>query len=220
MRLCWVVSMILIICYGYLSSSNLVHLGLAVESLQYTVVHSESDFEIRLYRESCWVSALVRGNSFRNSTKSGFHRLYQYIHGANLNSTSFNMTAPVITSVTPQSNGSLYVIRTYITSKSPPQPNPELNAQIDYWGSHCVAVRKFPGIAKDDNIYKEVEALVSSLNNHMTGTATTMIIQDKSSYTVAQYNASRHLTGRLNEVWINVTAEGCPPKEKSLGAPA
>ncbi|KAK0574965.1 hypothetical protein LWI29_031655 [Acer saccharum] len=210
MEFCWV-SMILLVSYGYLSSrcSSLVQSGLAVDSPEYTLVRSESDFEIRLYGESSWVTALVRGNSFRNSTKSGFHRLYQYIHGANVNSIRFNMTAPVLTSViTPQTNVSIYLVRTYIASESPPQPNPELNLQIDKWRSHCVAVRNFPGFARDDDIDKEVEALVSSLNKHLTGTTT--IIQDKSSYTIAQYNASRHLTGRLNQVWINVTVPGCP----------
>ncbi|KAI9169385.1 hypothetical protein LWI28_011534 [Acer negundo] len=202
--------MILLVCYGYLSSSiSLVQSGLVVDSPQYTVIRSESDFEIRLYGESSWVTALVRGNSFLNSTKSGFHRLYQYIHGANVNSIRFTMTAPVLTSfITPQTNVSIYLVRTYIASESPPQPNPELNLQIDKWRSHCVAVRNFPGFARDDNVDKEVEALVSSLNKHLTGTTT--IIQDKSSYTVAQYNASRHLTGRLNQVWINVTVPGCP----------
>ncbi|KAK2636543.1 hypothetical protein Ddye_031335 [Dipteronia dyeriana] len=214
MEFCWV-PMILLVCYGYLSSSSLVQSGLAVDSLQYTVVHSESDFEIRLYGESSWATALVRGNSFQNSTKLGFHRLpyrtmlYQYIHGANVNSIRFTITAPILTSVIiPQTNGSIYLVRTYITAKSPPQPNPELNLQIDKWRSHCVAVRNFPGFARDDNVEKEVEALVSSLNKHLTGTTT--IIQERSSYTVAQYNASHHLTGRLNQVWINVTVLGCP----------
>ena len=46
-----------------------------VESPHYTVVYNESDFEVRLYREISWMSALVRGTtSFENSTKDGFHR--------------------------------------------------------------------------------------------------------------------------------------------------
>ncbi|KAK3223409.1 hypothetical protein Dsin_010434 [Dipteronia sinensis] len=143
--------MILLVCYGYLSSStSLVQSGLVVDSPQYTVVRSEPDFEIRLYGESSWVTALVRGNSFLNSTKSGFHRLYQYIHGANVNSIRFTMNAPVLTSViTPtQTNGSIYLVRTYITAKSPPQPNPELNLQIDQWRSQCVACQEFSWICK------------------------------------------------------------------------
>lgn len=97
-----------------------------------------------------------------------------------------------------------------MSAKSAPQPNPELNLQIDKWRNHCIAVRNFTGFAKDDNINQEMEALVISLNKHFTGNTT--IPKDK-TYTIAQYNASRHLTGRLNEVWMNVSgfiAEGCP----------
>uniref|UniRef100_A0A5B7BF28 Putative heme-binding protein 2 n=1 Tax=Davidia involucrata TaxID=16924 RepID=A0A5B7BF28_DAVIN len=187
----------------------------AIESPQYRVVHSESDLEIRLYRESSWVSALVRGaTSFEKSTKDGFHRLYQYIHGSNLNSSRFMMTTPILTSITPSENGSDYFVRFYLSSKyegGPPQPYPELNLLFDKWTSHCVAVRKFSGFAKDDNISKEIEALVTSLDKILTGKTANM--KDKNSYTIAQYNASSHLSGRLNEVWMNVsgfTAEGCP----------
>lgn len=143
-------------------------------------------------------------------------RLYQYMHGANLNSSKLAFTAPVLTSMTSStsSSGSDYVVRLYVSAKyqwKPPQPNPELNLKIDKWGVHCIAVRKFSGFARDDNINKEVEALVNSLSKHLDGSSAT--IEDKGSYAIAQYNASRHLSGRLNEVWINVSgpiAYGCP----------
>uniref|UniRef100_A0A2N9IPW3 SOUL heme-binding protein n=1 Tax=Fagus sylvatica TaxID=28930 RepID=A0A2N9IPW3_FAGSY len=208
--------LVIVLLYFYLSNScNLVLYAHAIESPQYTVVHSESDFEVRLYTESSWMSALVRGTtSFEKSTKDGFHRLYQYIHGGNLNSSHIMMTAPVLTSINSSSGGSDYFVRFYIPAKNvgnPPQPNPELNVQLDKWSSHCIAVRKFTGFAQDDDINKEIEALVNSINEHLTGKAA--ILEDRSYYSVAQYNASKHLSGRLNEVWINVsgfTAEGCP----------
>ncbi|OMO80099.1 SOUL heme-binding protein [Corchorus olitorius] len=163
-----------------------------IESPQFKVIHLESDFEIRLYKEISWMSALVHGTSFRNSTKEGFHRLYQYLHGANLNSTQFFMTAPVLTSVISSStstHGSAYIVRYYMPPKyddktsPPPQPAAELNLQLDKWKSQCIAVRKFGGFAADDNVERERDGLVSSL-------------------------------GRVNEVWImdvsGFTAEGCP----------
>ncbi|XP_050276577.1 uncharacterized protein LOC126718434 [Quercus robur] len=209
----------IIVLYFYFSNScNLVHYGHAIESPQYTVVHSESDFEVRLYTESSWMSAPVLGTTsfdFKESTKDGFHRLYEYIHGGNLNSSHIVMTAPVLTSINSSSSSrSDYFVRFYIPAKyggNPPQPNPELNVQLVKWKSHCIAVRKFTGFANDDEINKEIEALVNSLNKQKSGKAA--ILEDKSYYSVAQYNASHHLSGRLNEVWINVsgfTAEGCP----------
>lgn len=47
----------------------------AIESPQYAVVHAESDFEIRLYSNSTWMSALVNELSFEKATLFGFHRL-------------------------------------------------------------------------------------------------------------------------------------------------
>lgn len=46
----------------------------ATESPQYTVIHSESDFEVRLYRDSAWMSAPTDEISFEKATKLGFHR--------------------------------------------------------------------------------------------------------------------------------------------------
>lgn len=48
----------------------------AIESPPYAVVHTESDFEIRLYRESTWMSAPVRELSFQKATVFGFHRFF------------------------------------------------------------------------------------------------------------------------------------------------
>ncbi|XP_022735629.1 uncharacterized protein LOC111289003 [Durio zibethinus] len=197
---------------SYLGAKCLVLSTYTIESPKYRVVYLGSDFEIRLYEEMSWMSALAHGTSFQNSTKDGFHRLYQYLHGANLNGTQFLMTAPVVTSITPSPQGSAYIVRYYLPSKydktPPPQPYTELNLQLDKWQSHCVAVRKFPGYARDDNIDKEKEALVSSLWPGLMEA-----VENKYNYSIAQYNASRHPTGRVNEVWMDVsgfTTEGCP----------
>lgn len=146
-------------------------------------------------------------------------RLYQYIHGGNLNSSQLAMTAPVLTSITPSPHGSVYKVKLfvpiiYIYEGTLPVPNPQLNLQVDKWRAHCVAVRKFSGFAQDDNINKEVEALVTSLNKHLTGNAP--VLGDESSFSIAQYNASHHTSGRLNEVWMVVSgfnAEGCLSQE-------
>lgn len=133
--------------------------------------------------------------------------MYQYIHGANLNSSKLAITAPILTKIpSSTSYGVNYIVRMYVSAHfqgKPPQPNPELKLQLEKWKTQCIAVRKFSGYAKDDNINKEIESLVSSLNKHLDGTST--IIQDTSSYTIAQYNASFRNTERVNEVWIKVS---------------
>lgn len=130
------------------------------------------------------------------------------------------MTAPVLTSliVSSSSSSKQYNIKYYIPANfegATPHPFPELNLKLEKWTSHCLAVRKFSGFAKDDNVNKEVETLTKSLNKHYsTKRVKVSVMVDKSSYAIAQYNASYHLSGRLNEVWMNVTgfsSEGCFP---------
>ncbi|XP_019439214.1 PREDICTED: heme-binding protein 2-like [Lupinus angustifolius] len=193
----------IVMCYY---CGKLVH---AIELPKYRVIKSESDFEIRFYNESSWMLApVVSGTSFEQSTKTGFHRLYQYIHGANLNSTKLAYTAPVLTSI-PSSTSieDRYIVRMYLSSnfegKLPPQANPELKLQVEKWKTQNIAVRKFSGFAKDDNIKKEIEGLLGSLKKYLNGSYAKMF-EDKRSYIIAQYNSSSINYGRLNEVWITV----------------
>ena len=70
---------IYLVCYlcmalCYLSGKTTTQLVRAIEEPSYKVVLSESEFEIRLYDESSWMSASVRGSSFNLSTAIGFHR--------------------------------------------------------------------------------------------------------------------------------------------------
>ncbi|CAN0893176.1 hypothetical protein LINGRAHAP2_LOCUS17995 [Linum grandiflorum] len=110
------------------------------------------------------------------------------------------MTAPVLTSITPGSQqASLYYVKLFLY-KANPAPSLGLDLQLEKWRARCLAVRKFSGFAGDDNVKKEVDALASSLK-----ISSTMVGGYNGSYAVAQYNASRHLTGRVNEVWIDLT---------------
>ncbi|KAG6496003.1 heme-binding protein 2-like [Zingiber officinale] len=186
----------------------------AIESPQYTVIHSESDFEVRLYRKSVWMSAPTDQISFEKATRLGFHRLFQYIQGANLNSSRIRMTAPVVTSIVPYAgplHSSAYYVRFYLPLKfqgSPPVPLPELHLHYDEWDSHCIAVRKFSGFARDNNVIKEAEKLAVSLNQTSWGEFTSA---DTDAYSIAQYDSPFHFVGRTNEVWVNIGAEapGC-----------
>jgi hypothetical protein len=73
--MCFLYYLFIAICYSF---GNSVH---AIESPKYIVIQTESDFEIRLYNESSWISAPSSGtNSFQQSTKTGFHRFYFYIY--------------------------------------------------------------------------------------------------------------------------------------------
>ncbi|XP_021889040.1 heme-binding protein 2-like isoform X2 [Carica papaya] len=165
----------------------------AIESPQYMVVHSESDFDIRLYWDSTWMSASVRDLSFQKATLYGFHRLFQYIQGANLNFSRIAMTAPVLTSIVPGAgplHSSAYFVRFYLPVKfqdDPPVPLPELNLKPYKWRSHCAAIRKFSGFATDDKIVKEAEKLATSLTRSPWANSTSS--ESNYAYSIAQYDS-------------------------------
>lgn len=51
------------------------HESTRYESPEYTIIHSESDYEIRLYRVAAWMIAPVKSQiSFEKATRNGFHR--------------------------------------------------------------------------------------------------------------------------------------------------
>ncbi|XP_057746379.1 uncharacterized protein LOC130965629 [Arachis stenosperma] len=193
----------------------------AIESPQYTLVHKESEFEIRLYRHSVWMSApALLQLSFQKATWNGFHRLFQFIQGANLNFSRIPMTAPVLTTMVPgagplESQG--YYVSLYLPVKfqaTPPLPLPELNIKPHKFASHCIAVREFSGFAKDDRVVKEAQKLATSLSRSPWVDSTSA----RSSYSIAQYDAPFKIIKRRNEVWIDIDAPdlGC----KSVGVAA
>ncbi|XP_017253679.1 uncharacterized protein LOC108223774 [Daucus carota subsp. sativus] len=182
------------------------------ESPEYTLVHSESDYEIRLYRVAAWMIAPVKSQiSFEKATRNGFHRLFQYIEGANLNSSRVPMTIPVLTSIVPGAGplrSSGYSVQFYLPVKfqaTPPLPLPELELEPDHWNSRCIAVRKFSGFAKDKNIVTEAEKLAISLSRSPWANYTSS--ETEYAYSIAQYNSPLRFIGRLNEVWVEV--DGC-----------
>lgn len=143
-------------------------------------------------------------------------RLFQYIEGANLNSSRVQMTVPVLTSIVPGAgplHSSAYFVKFYLPLKfqsTPPLPLPELNLQPDSWTSHCIAVRKFSGFARDNNIVKEAEKLAVSLSRSLW--ANTTSIDSGYAYSIAQYSSPFRFISRVNEVWVDVggsEADGC-----------
>jgi hypothetical protein len=73
-----------------------------LECPPYKLLHEDPKYEIRQYAAAAYVQAgPLLDISFVSATKTGFHRLFQYIEGANLNDTKVPMTAPVITTVMP-----------------------------------------------------------------------------------------------------------------------
>ena len=149
-------------------------------------------------------------------TCCSFIRLFQYIQGANLNYSRIAVTVPVVTSIVPGAGpfrSSAYVVRFYLPVKlqaDPPVPLDELHLKPYAWNSHCVAVRKFSGYAKDENIAEEAKRLADSLSR--SPWANLSSTESNYSYSIAQYDSPFQFIGRTNEVWADIKvsgADGC-----------
>eukprot|EP00850_Spirogloea_muscicola_P025577 SM003562S13202 [mRNA] locus=s3562:238:1314:- [translate_table: standard] len=108
-----------------------------LECPPYSVAHAESDFEVRRYRAATWVvTRPLPDVSFARATLRGFHRLFQYIQGANVNSSRVEMTAPVATAVMPSAGpfcSSAFTVGLYVPAKwgrHPPVPLDELELKV------------------------------------------------------------------------------------------
>eukprot|EP00897_Mesotaenium_endlicherianum_P006279 jgi/Mesen1/567/ME000107S10803 len=184
----------------------------ALECPPYSLVHEESDFEIRHYAESTWMQAgPLQDVSFMKATTRGFHSLFEYIEGENVNETHVPMTAPAITSIVPSAGpfcSSAFSVRLYLPAKyqeSPPTPKPHLQLKVAQYPSRCVAVRKFGGFASDFNVAQEAASLADSLERTPWAGATKAERgADEEAYSIAQYNSPFELLKRVNEVWVTI----------------
>nr|CAN78023.1 hypothetical protein VITISV_015519 [Vitis vinifera] len=162
--------------------------------------------------EATWGEALTLDQLQRRG-------LFQYIQGANLNFSRIAMTAPVLTSIVPGAgplHSSAYFVRFYLPVKfqaTPPLPLPELHLKPDKWAVHCIAVRKFSGYARDDNIVIEAEKLAISLSRSPWANFTTS--ESNYAYSIAQYSSPFQIFGRVNEIWVDVKNSGLEGCESS-----
>ena len=133
-----------------------------------------------------------------------------------MNFSRIAMTAPVLTSIVPEAgplHSSAYFVRLYLPVKfeaSPPLPLPELSLKPYAWDSHCIAVRKFSGFARDSNIVEEAEKLAISLSRSPWANSTSS--ESSYAYSIAQYSSPFRIIGRVNEVWVDINAselDGC-----------
>lgn len=152
------------------------------------------------------------------------HRLFQYIQGANLNSSRIPLSFPVLTGIIPDSgpfDSSSFTVRFYLPTQfqeSPPVPLPELQLQLEYWDSLCVAVRSFSGFALDEIIAKEANSLETSLRKSPWANVSmgSDYKGNRDAYTISRYSVSPMKHGaRKNEVWVTLNGpfitDSCEP---------
>lgn len=164
--------------------------------------NASSGFELRYYSSAAWVSTNLTGAStddYHNALQTGFMRLFNYISGANVPKAKVEMTAPVLTDVTPGEGPACNTTFTvsffvpFADQAAPPQPS-DPTVFISQRGAANVATLSFGGYANEFSLVApQLVALNDILREHAD--------YDPNRYLVAQYDSPFTVANRHNEVW-------------------
>ena len=135
-------------------------------------------------------------------------RLFKYIQGKNAYNETIEMTAPVLTEVSPSDGpfcASSFVVSFYVPAKNQADPPPAEGLRVRRWaGARYAAVRRFGGFVADADVGEQAARLDASLQ----GTRWAAAVNEgrgagqAASYVVAQYNSPFEFRGRVNEIWM------------------
>ncbi|KAK6947496.1 SOUL hem-binding protein [Dillenia turbinata] len=179
-----------------------------IECPSYDVIYDAKAYEIRRYNNTVWMSTTnIDDISFVSATRTGFLQLFDYIQGKNKDEKKIEMTAPVITQVTPSDGPfckSSFVVSFYVPKLYQPNPPPANGLHAQKWEPVYTAARQFDGFVSDDEIGQEAAALYASLAGSRWADAInkTGSSDPTSSYIVAQYNSPFEYDNRVNEIWM------------------
>ncbi|KAL2331213.1 hypothetical protein Fmac_018794 [Flemingia macrophylla] len=178
-----------------------------IECPTYDVIEVADGYEIRHYHNSTlWMSTSpIQHISLVQATRTGFRRLFDYIQGKNTCKQKIEMTAPVITEVSPSDGPfckSSFVVSFFVPTENQANPPSAEGLHVQRWNNVYVAARQFGGYVNDTNVGVEAAALRDSIagtdwssaidKSHKAGHA--------SVYTVAQYNDPLEYDHRVNEI--------------------
>ncbi|KAL9266904.1 Inactive lipoate--protein ligase 2-like protein [Drosera capensis] len=140
----------------------------ALEHPNYELIHKPNGYEIRRYVSSVWMTTLpIQNISFTDASDNGFSQLFNYIQGDNNKKLKIEMTAPVLTQVTP-SNGpfckSTFIISFYVPKANQANTPSANGLHVQTWKNQYVAAHRFGGFASDSNIVLEA-ACHGPINN-------------------------------------------------------
>ncbi|CAK7351683.1 unnamed protein product [Dovyalis caffra] len=170
-------------------------------------------YEIRRYNSSVWMSTYpIQDISLVDSTRIGFLQLFDYIQGKNSYKEAIEMTAPVITEVSPSDGPfceSSFTVSFYVPKENQADPPPAKGLHVQRWKPTYVAVRQFSGFVTDSNVGEEAAALQASLADTIWAAAIEKShgVDSATVYTVAQYNSPFEFDNRVNEIWMQFDIE-------------
>ncbi|KAE9592854.1 putative SOUL hem-binding protein [Lupinus albus] len=138
-----------------------------IECPIYDSIEVGNGYEIRRYNSTVWISnPPIQDISLVEATRTGFLRLFDYIQGKNNYKRKIEMTAPVISEVSPSDGPfckSSFVVSFFVPKVNQANPPPAKDLHAQRWKTVYVAVRQFGGFVTDSNVGVEAAALKASI---------------------------------------------------------
>ncbi|XP_076027792.1 heme-binding protein 2 [Genypterus blacodes] len=159
-----------------------------------------SDYEVRTYHDTKWVSTSLSGMQWDEAMSTGFRRLFSYIQGNNQNKVKVEMTAPVSCRVDPGPGPACetqFTVSFYIPEEhqaSPPEPS-DPQVFVEHRKEFAAYVRTYGGFSNEKMKREELQKLMVSLQRDGAP-------YRDDPYYAAGYDSPFKLTNRKNEVWL------------------
>ncbi|KAJ8009705.1 hypothetical protein DPEC_G00094300 [Dallia pectoralis] len=159
-----------------------------------------TDYEVRTYETTNWISTTVTGMDQDAAMSTGFKRLFAYIQGNNHKKEKVEMTAPVTCLVDPGAGPACettFIVSFYIPEQhqtDPPQPG-DPDVYLENRKEFTAFVRTYAGFSNTQKSREELLKLLESLQKDGASYKNT-------PYYVCGYDSPFKLTNRRNEVWI------------------
>ncbi|GMH99455.1 hypothetical protein TrST_g4749 [Triparma strigata] len=169
----------------------------------------DNSFEIRSYDTLQWASTVVETDSASDAGDIAFHRLFDYISGANEKEEKIDMTAPVLNYIQPGAGPncnstftvSFFVPWQYQTESGPPLPTSS-SVFIESKDLGEFAVSSFGGFADDNDMVQEAVALTDKIDESKEVDFNDDAMEG--NYYFVAYDSPYRLMNRHNEDWIGV----------------
>jgi len=161
--------------------------------------------QIRIYESALWASTVVANTDLEDAENIGFQRDFDYIDGNNSAQEEIPMTSPVSNWVQPAQGPyctTNFTVSFYVPyAMQPPNPGPpkptESDVTIKTFPSMTFGVLAFDGFGEQNTVIAEAAELSKLLSQ--SGYA-----YDTVNWWYAGYDPPFRVTGRHNEVWIQI----------------
>jgi hypothetical protein len=164
------------------------------ETVEYKVLQSYDEFEIRSYPNVNYSSVSMVKQSYKDVSGSGFRVLAGYIFGGNEENKSIAMTTPVAMEMGDTMRMKFIIPKEYEISDLP-KPNDQ-NIQFESESEKIIAAITFGGWADDEKLAKKQQELTALLAEKG--------IEHTGKFVFLGYNPPYQMTNRRNEMTVEL----------------